>query len=767
MIRYHPTRPSPEQTGSIVSSTHKEQWMSIFFGTEQDSTRVEIEPDVFLRHAVCLGASGSGKTVACKVLCEEFLLKKTPIIAIDPQGDIASMILPGDPEEIASKGLSKETATQFHEQVEVVIWTPASRAGIPLSLDPLKLDRLPKRKEARVRLLSALAANFTALLGYQLDSNDGQFITAYLDLVLQYIVEQNIEVDDLSGFAAFLDDLPEALAERTNRVIQLKKRQEVSRKIEVLGIGAKRLLFQMGTPLDIDVLLGRDSDDDTTRLSVIYLNTLHSQEEKEFFVSQLAQSLYDWMLNHPSSTPQAVFYIDEIAPYIPPVRKPACKDVLKLLFKQARKYGITCLIASQNPGDVDYTALSQFSTWALGRMMLKQDIKKIEKILRSLSPADVEQIIEALPSLDPGQFLLVSPDTYERVVDFKVRWLYTKHETLEEEQIEDLIPDALRERFSQPLATKRPAPVEPEVQPTQAEVAPTEEPDEELDDTEEDIPEAEVPKSNGELLLEYIDAHPGAYTVKELTHELSMSENLVRKALKQDDVAKLMSSAKVSRSHYYWLSKHRFEPTVGLRRPILTAGWRADRNQAIRLAERECDGLLGAFSFGFLRTETAEGPKEGYLLLWRVVLTFQKPSHLLLKLVSSPEVKELHLYFHAKTGHLLVLQSKQIEFISTEGKKPSERLQQLRPDKLEDLAHFAEFFPKTPADLSLQQKTLTSLKSPAGIESACKKLFEGAIQDTRLVAFPYWHFDIVGSKNKRRPFKVDGLMGIPFDEPRR
>ena len=73
------------------------------------------------------------------------------------------------------------------------------------------------------------------------------------------------------------------------------------------------------------------------------------------------------MLRNPSPELQALFYIDEVAPFIPPVEKPSCKEDLELLFKQARKFGIGCLIATQNPGDVDYKALSQFGTWVIGR----------------------------------------------------------------------------------------------------------------------------------------------------------------------------------------------------------------------------------------------------------------------------------------------------------------------------------------------------------------------------------------------------------------
>ena len=94
----------------------------------------------------------------------------------------------------------------------------------------------------------------------------------------------------------------------------------------------------------------------------------------------LARDLYAWMLDNPTDEVQALFYIDEIAPYLPPVRKPACKESLRLLLKQSRKYGVTCLAATQNPSAFDFHSLSQFSTWNLGRLFTGQDIEKVSPL---------------------------------------------------------------------------------------------------------------------------------------------------------------------------------------------------------------------------------------------------------------------------------------------------------------------------------------------------------------------------------------------------
>jgi hypothetical protein len=153
---------------------------------------------------MALGSSGSGKTVFCKVLVEEAALRGVPVIAIDPQGDLASLALalapatePGvdeadlddtnpDGERSGSAaelhddtmpdqwagvdslaGLSerqKRRAPALHDRVEVVVFTPASRRGIQLSADPVEADAVNLPHAARVRAFTRTAGRIVSLL---------------------------------------------------------------------------------------------------------------------------------------------------------------------------------------------------------------------------------------------------------------------------------------------------------------------------------------------------------------------------------------------------------------------------------------------------------------------------------------------------------------------------------------------------------------------------------------------------------------------------
>jgi DNA helicase HerA-like ATPase len=110
---------------------------------------------------------------------------------------------------------------------------------------------------------------------------------------------------------------------------------------------------------------------------------------------------------------------------------------MRRVFKQARKYGIGCLIATQNPGDIDYTALAQFGTWGLGRLIAKQDRDKVEGAIKALTP-NAKSIVDSLAGSKIGEFMLLSPDNFDGVVQVYVRWLISAHKALDEDAIREL-----------------------------------------------------------------------------------------------------------------------------------------------------------------------------------------------------------------------------------------------------------------------------------------------------------------------------------------
>ena len=447
-----------------------------------ESGDIKMSLKTLQRHFGCFGSSGSGKTVMSKVLVEELARNGIPVIAFDPQGDIASLALLADTDTLAKNGTDQAIRDDFSEKVEVVVWTPASSKGLPICINPLQFGNLDdSSSEDRTRYFSSIAINIASLVGYDLDSDDGKSAEAVLSVLFEHEHSHGRILHNFSDVVKILQDLPESIAETVSAVAYKKFMSGLVKKLSLLTLGARKLIFQNGVPANIDVLLGRDGSTQAaaeaeaaaevaaeaeaaakvaakkTRISVIYLNTLHSVEEKEFFIAGIAQLLYRWMLKHPLSDGQeglqCAMFIDEVAPYIPPVKAPACKQSLELLFRQGRKYGVSCIIATQSPGDIDYKAIGQFSTFVLGTLNTKQDIEKVKRRLESVAPKEIDFITNKLPALKPGHFLAVSPDEFERVLQMKTRWLLTEHRALAEESLGELQPAGLQKFYNQSIAT--------------------------------------------------------------------------------------------------------------------------------------------------------------------------------------------------------------------------------------------------------------------------------------------------------------------------
>ena len=69
--------------------------------------------------------------------------------------------------------------------------------------------------------------------------------------------------------------------------------------------------------------------------------------------------------------------MDEVFGYLPPVANPPSKPPLLTLLKQARAFGVGVVLATQNPVDLDYKALSNTGTWFLGRLQTERDKARV------------------------------------------------------------------------------------------------------------------------------------------------------------------------------------------------------------------------------------------------------------------------------------------------------------------------------------------------------------------------------------------------------
>jgi hypothetical protein len=80
--------------------------------------------------------------------------------------------------------------------------------------------------------------------------------------------------------------------------------------------------------------------------------------------------------------------VDECVGMLPPhPANPPTKRPLVNLMKQGRAFGIGLLVATQNPMDLDYRALSNAGFWAVGRLQTDADRERIVESLTNIHEA--------------------------------------------------------------------------------------------------------------------------------------------------------------------------------------------------------------------------------------------------------------------------------------------------------------------------------------------------------------------------------------------
>ncbi|MEJ5223166.1 MAG: hypothetical protein WHV44_01835, partial [Anaerolineales bacterium] len=95
--------------------------------------------------------------------------------------------------------------------------------------------------------------------------------------------------------------------------------------------------------------------------------------------------------------------------YLPPLGNPPSKLPLLTLLKQARAFGVGVVLATQNPVDLDYKALSNIGTWFIGRLQTERDKARLLDGLESAAAGaqfNRAQIEKILSSLGNRVFLL-------------------------------------------------------------------------------------------------------------------------------------------------------------------------------------------------------------------------------------------------------------------------------------------------------------------------------------------------------------------------
>jgi hypothetical protein len=118
--------------------------------------------------------------------------------------------------------------------------------------------------------------------------------------------------------------------------------------------------------------------------------------------------------------------MDEVFGYFPPTANPPSKQPMLTLLKQARAYGLGCVLATQNPVDIDYKGLSNAGTWFLGRLQTERDKMRVLEGLEGAAASagstfNQQKTEQTLAGLGSRVFLMNNVPE-DQPVTFKTRW---------------------------------------------------------------------------------------------------------------------------------------------------------------------------------------------------------------------------------------------------------------------------------------------------------------------------------------------------------
>lgn len=126
------------------------------------------------------------------------------------------------------------------------------------------------------------------------------------------------------------------------------------------------------------------------------------------------------------SAPITWVAIDEAQNILPSDRKTSATDVIVKYVREGRNYGLSFVVATQQPTSIDQRILAQVDTLVVHKLTVQGDIDYIKKNIKSNSPDEVKygnsilSFDEIIRSLDVGQ-VLVSNTEVERTFIMDVR----------------------------------------------------------------------------------------------------------------------------------------------------------------------------------------------------------------------------------------------------------------------------------------------------------------------------------------------------------
>ncbi len=395
-------------------------------------------------HGAVLGMTGSGKTGLLTVLVEEALRGGIPVLMIDVKGDLPNLLLslpdftgptlepwidvgPNDArsvqelaaslaqerrDKLARWSIAEPELAAYRAATTFRVITPGSNAGELLHvLSSLERhgERFSRDADSARAALSAAVSLVLRLLG-----RDPDPARSKEHVLLSVLAEQRIAAGQSADLGALLQDLARPPLERIGALeldafMSKTDRRELAASLNTLLAAPSFANWRKGATLDVTAWMAPvERKTPAVIVSVAHLD----DDERALVLGVLLEEILAWVRSLPGSQRlRALVVFDEVYGFLPPhPANPPTKRPLVALMKQARAFGVGVLVATQNPMDLDYRALSNAGLWGVGRLQ---------------TDADRERVIEGLAGSD-GQDGLTPRELAGTIKRLAPRWFVVR-----------------------------------------------------------------------------------------------------------------------------------------------------------------------------------------------------------------------------------------------------------------------------------------------------------------------------------------------------
>ncbi len=394
-------------------------------------------------HGVVVGMTGSGKTGLVTVIVEEALRASVPVLVIDIKSDLPNLLLafpsfdpahlapwvepsPHEPntthEELCQRlsddrrrglsafSLGEPELVDFAQRTHVRVITPGSDAGELLHVLS-SLERRSSRWDTDLEgARAALSAALSLIL--RLLGRDPDPARSREHVLLSVLAEKRLVAGESAEIGALLPEIIEPPiasigALPVDAFLSKKARKDLAAALNTLLAAPSFASWRQGTTLDVGAWMEPVSGKTpATIISVAHLD----DDERALVLGVVLEEVLSWVRGLSGSQRlKALIVFDEVYGFLPPhPASPPTKRPLVALMKQARAYGVGVVIATQNPMDIDYRALSNAGLWCLGRLQTDADrARVIDGLANEAGQGESAQELESvLKQLRPRWFVV-------------------------------------------------------------------------------------------------------------------------------------------------------------------------------------------------------------------------------------------------------------------------------------------------------------------------------------------------------------------------